>query len=84
MEVRIFHRLRIKFKTMKVKVYREVTIQHKMYCIYEVKEEYETYIKAFPFDLENEDTIYKKALTFAKHIEQEGLPDKKELIYETI
>jgi hypothetical protein len=55
-----------------------------MYCVYEVKEEFESYIKAFPFELENEDAVYKKALTFAKHIEEEGLPDKKELIYETI
>lgn len=69
---------------MKLKIYREVTLQTKMYCVYEVKEEYESYIKAFPFELENEDAVYKKALTFAKHIEEEGLPDKKELIYETI
>jgi hypothetical protein len=69
---------------MKLKLYREVTLDRKMYCVYEAKEDYESYIKCFLFDSANEDEVYKKAITFAKHIEQEGLPDKKELIYETI
>jgi hypothetical protein len=70
---------------MKLKIYREVTLDKKMYCVYQTPDgEFESYIKGFPFDLSNEDEVYKKALTFAKHIEQEGLPDKKELIYETI
>jgi len=69
---------------MNLKIYREVTLDRKMYCVYQVQNEIETYIKGYPFDLSNEDEVYKKALTFAKHIEQEGLPDKKELIYETI
>ncbi len=69
---------------MKLKVYREVTLDRKMYCIYQVQNEIETYIKGFGFESATEDEVYKKALIFAKHIEQEGLPDKKELIYETI
>lgn len=69
---------------MKLKVYREVTLDWKMYCIYQIQNEVETYIKGYPFYSVNEDEVYKKALTFAKHIEQEGLPDKKELIYESI
>lgn len=68
---------------MKLKIYREVTLDRKMFCVYQ-NGEFESYIKGFPFDLSNEDEVYKKAITFAKHIEQEGLPDKKELIYETI
>jgi len=69
---------------MKLKIYREVTLDRKMYCVYEVKDKYESYIKCFLFDLSNEDEVYHKAINFAKHIEQEGLPDKKELIHETI
>ena len=69
---------------MKLKVYREVTLDRKYYSVYEVKETFENVIKIFLFDSANEDEVYKKAITFAKHIEQEGLPDKKELIYETI
>lgn len=69
---------------MKLKIYREVTLDRKYYSIYQVAEAHETFLKVFVFDLSNEDEVYKKAITFAKHIEQEGLPDKKELIYETI
>jgi hypothetical protein len=34
--------------------------------------------------LANEDEVYQTVIKFAKHLEQEGLPDKKELIYESI
>lgn len=84
MGVRIFHRLRIKFKIMKLKVYREVTLDRKYYSVYELKQDYESLIKVFLFDLANEDEVYQTVIKFAKHLEQEGLPDKKELIYETI
>ncbi len=70
---------------MKIKVYREVTLDRKFYSVYQnVDGEHENFIKVFLFDSANEDEIYKKAIMFAKHIEQEGLPDKKELIYESI
>ncbi|MBM3417414.1 MAG: hypothetical protein FJY17_00660 [Bacteroidetes bacterium] len=69
---------------MKVKIYREETLERKMYCVYQVIIEYESYIKGFPFELSTEDDAYRAAIRFAKQIEQEGLPDKKELIYETI
>lgn len=69
---------------MKLKVYREVTLDRKYYSVYELKEDYESLIKVFLFDLANEDEVYQTVIKFAKHLEQEGLPDKKELIYETI
>jgi hypothetical protein len=59
---------------MKLKIYREVTLQHKMYCVYEVKEEFESYIKAFPFELENEDAVYKHSLNTLK---KKDYPTKK-------
>jgi hypothetical protein len=69
---------------MKLKVYREVTLDRKYYSVYELKQDYESLIKVFLFDLANEDEVYQTVIKFAKHLEQEGLPDKKELIYETI
>jgi hypothetical protein len=69
---------------MKLKVYREVTLDRKYYSVYELKEDYESLIKVFLFDLANEDEVYQTVIKFAKHLEQEGLPDKKELIYESI
>lgn len=70
---------------MKVKVYREVTLDRKFYSIYhDVDGDYESLIKVFLFDSANEDDVYQNVIKFAKHIEQEGLPDKKQLIYETI
>ena len=69
---------------MKLKVYREVTLDRKYYSVYELKEDYESLIKVFLFDLSNEDDIYRTVIKFAQHLEQEGLPDKKELIYESI
>ena len=70
---------------MKLKVYREVTLDRKYYSVYHnVDGEYESLIKVFLFDLANEDEVYQTVIKFAKHLEQEGLPDKKELIYETI
>jgi hypothetical protein len=69
---------------MKIKVYREVTLDRKYYSVYELKEDYESLIKVFLFDLANEDEVYQTVIKFAKHLEQEGLPDKKELIYESI
>ena len=68
---------------MKLKVYREVTLDRKYYSVYELKEDYESLIKVFLFDLANEDEVYQTVIKFAKHLEQEGLPDKKELIYES-
>jgi hypothetical protein len=69
---------------MKLKVYREVTLDRKYYSVYELKQDYESLIKVFLFDLANEDEVYQTVIKFAKHLEQEGLPDKKELIYESI
>jgi hypothetical protein len=69
---------------MKLKVYREVTLDRKYYSVYELKEDYESLIKVFLFDLANEDEVYQTVIKFAKLLEQEGLPDKKELIYESI
>lgn len=69
---------------MNLKVYREVTLDRKYYSVYEVKQDYENLIKVFLFDLANEDEVYQTVIKFAKHLEQEGLPDKKELIYESI
>jgi hypothetical protein len=69
---------------MKLKVYREVTLDRKYYSVYELKEDYESLIKVFLFDLANEDEVYRTVIKFAQHLEQEGLPDKKELIYESI
>lgn len=70
---------------MKVKVYREVTLDRKYYSVYyESESKHENFIKVFLFDATNEDEVYQKTIKFAKHIEQEGLPDKKQLIYETI
>ena len=69
---------------MNLKVYREVTLDRKYYSVYELKEDYESLIKVFLFDLANEDEVYQTVIKFAKHLEQEGLPDKKELIYESI
>jgi hypothetical protein len=69
---------------MKIKVYREVTLDRKYYSVYELKQDYESLIKVFLFDLANEDEVYQTVIKFAKHLEQEGLPDKKELIYESI
>lgn len=70
---------------MKIKVYREVTLDRKFYSVYhDVDGDYESLIKVFLFDSANEDEVYRTVIKFAQHIEQEGLPDKKELIYETI
>ena len=69
---------------MKLKVYREVTLDRKFYSVYQTDGEYESIIKVFLFDASNEDEIYQTTMKFAKHIEEEGLPDKKQLIYETI
>lgn len=70
---------------MKLKVYREVTLDRKFYSVYHnVDREYENLIKVFLFDSANEDEIYRTVIKFAQHLEQEGLPDKKELIYESI
>ena len=69
---------------MKLKVYREVTLDRKYYSVYELKQDYESLIKVFLFDLANEDEVYRTVIKFAQHLEQEGLPDKKELIYESI
>lgn len=70
---------------MKLKVYREVTLDRKFYSVYHnVDGEYENLIKVFLFDSANEDEIYRTVIKFAQHLEQEGLPDKKELIYESI
>lgn len=69
---------------MKLKVYREVTLDRKYYSVYELKQDYESLIKVFLFDFANEDEVYQTVIKFAKHLEQEGLPDKKELIYESI
>jgi len=70
---------------MIVKVYREVTLDRKYYSVYHnVDGEYESLTKVFLFDLSNEDDIYRTVIKFAQHLEQEGLPDKKELIYESI
>ncbi len=63
---------------MKLKVYREVTLDRKYYSVYELKEDYESLIKVFLFDLANEDEVYQTVIKFAKHLEQEGLPDGPE------
>jgi hypothetical protein len=69
---------------MKLKVYREVTLDRKYYSVYEVQDDGESIVKVFLFNLANEDDVYHQVIKFAKHIEQEGLPNKKQLIYESI
>jgi predicted nucleotidyltransferase component of viral defense system len=69
---------------MKLKVYREVTLERKYYSVYEVQDESESILKVFLFESANEDEVYHQVIKFAKHLEQEGLRNKKQLIYESI